>query len=87
MKKIFLGTSLLLLAPLAGLAAPEVSNVVMTQDLATRAVTVTYDLAGESAIITLDVLTNNVSIGAHNISFLSGDVTRMVSPGTGKSLT
>ena len=67
-------------------AAPEVSNVVMEQDTSSKVVTVTYDLGDEPAIVTLDILTNGVSIGAHNIYCLSGDVNRKVSGGTGKQL-
>ena len=48
-------------------AGPEVYNVVMEQDARSRVVTVTYDLGVEPAIVTLDILTNGVSIGAHNI--------------------
>ena len=67
-------------------AGPEVDNVVMKQDALSRIVTVTYDLGVEPAIITLDILTNGVSIGAHNIYCLSGDVNRMVYGGPGKSI-
>lgn len=58
-------------------AAPVVSNVSMTQ-AANRDVTVTYTLSGAPAVITLDVLTNGVSIGAKNLSELAGDVNRLV---------
>ena len=58
-------------------AAPVVSNVSMTQ-AENRDVTVTYTLSGAPAVITLDVLTNGVSIGAKNLSELAGDVNRLV---------
>ena len=67
-------------------AGPEVYNVVMEQDARSRVVTVTYDLGVEPAIVTLDILTNGVSIGAHNIYCLSGDVNRGVYGGPGKTI-
>lgn len=56
---------------------PIVSNVILEQ-AANRDVTVTYTLSGAPAVITLDVLTNGVSIGARNLSELGGDVNRLV---------
>ena len=58
-------------------ATPVVSNVSLAQ-AANRDVTVTYTLTGAPAVITLDVLTNGVSIGARNLSELAGDVNRLV---------
>ena len=64
------------------LAAPSVTRVTFSQeDTGPRTVTVNYTLAGEAAIITMDVLTNNVSIGDANIHFLEGDVNRLVQTG------
>ena len=64
------------------LAAPSVTGVSFAQEATgPRTVTVDYTLAGEEAIITMDVLTNNVSIGDENIHFLEGDVNRLVQPG------
>ena len=68
-------------------ATVEISNVRMTQDLATRRVTVTYDLAIQNPVdsasplsgvlIRLDVLTNSpsgyVSIGSDRIKSVTGD--------------
>ena len=48
-------------------AMPSVSNVSMTQDQASGVVSIGYRLEGEPAVITLDVLTNGVSIGARNL--------------------
>ena len=47
-----------------------VSNVRFSQDRATQRVTVNYELAnqGEPAWVTMDVLTNGVSIGMQNIA-------------------
>ena len=67
-------------------AAPEVSNVTMTQDaLNGRLVTITYNLS-EDAVVTLDVLTNAtpnaatgwVSIGGEAICNAQGAVWRKV---------
>ena len=61
---------------------PSVSGVSVKQDAASRAVTVNYTLSDASAIITLDVLTNGVSIGQQNIWALEGDVNKVVQPGS-----
>lgn len=62
-----------------------VSNVAVSQDAATARVTVTYDL-DEDAIVTLDVATNGVSVGAGCLKRLVGDVNRKVSSGEGKTI-
>ena len=74
-------------------ATVTVGNVAFTQDEATHDVTVTYDLStgdGEPAFVSLDVLTNGVSVGATRVKKVSGDVStaigEVVSPGTGKSI-
>ena len=84
--KINLSAVAVLAAGIVG-ATPSVSNVAMVQDSGSRVVTVTYDLGTEPAIVTLDITTNNVSIGAENISYLSGDVNKKVEGGSGKKLT
>lgn len=85
MKRIlFVGFSALSVAVVG--AAPEVSNVVMTQD-ADRNVVVTYDLAGEDAIVTLSVETNGVPLAEGEVANLSGDVNKVVAMGTGKRIT
>lgn len=61
---------------------PSVSGVTISQGTSSRAVTVTYTLADAPAIITLDVLTNGVSIGQQNIWALEGDVNKVVQPGS-----
>ena len=81
---------------LAANAAVTVDNVVFHQDDATHDVTVTYDLAtgdGEPAFVSLDVLTNGVSVGATRVKNMTGDVSispadigSLVAPGTGKSI-
>ena len=64
-------------------AKPEVSNVVMRQDPLTRLVTVSYELASQPGIVTMDVCTNGISIGAANFASVEGDVNKIVQPGEG----
>ena len=69
-------------ASAALLAAPSVTDVTFSQEATgPRTVTVNYTLAGEAAIVTMDVLTNNLSIGCENIQYLEGDVNRLVQTG------
>ena len=72
------------LLPFAAFAAmPSVTSVTMSQNPVSRLVTVEYALSSAAdAIVTLDILTNNVSIGAENIVRASGDVNRLMSAGT-----
>ena len=53
-----------------------VSNVRFSQDRATQRVTVNYALAnqGEPAWVTMDVLTNGVTIGMQHVRTVAGDV-------------
>ena len=73
-------------------AASVVENVALEQDAATRTVKITYDLSGDPAIITFDVLTNAVvaaqgaSIGDAHLTHSWGDVNRLVQPGEGKTI-
>ena len=60
-----------------------VENVVVSQSTPSE-VEITYDLTGsDPAIVTLDVTTNGVSVGASHLRNLSGAVNRLVQPGTG----
>ena len=63
-------------------ATPSVSDVTLSQDANTRAVTVGYNLADAPAIITLDICTNGVSIGQQNVWAIDGDANKVVQPGT-----
>ena len=65
---------------LAGLvfAVPQVSDVTLAQGGVDRRVTVTYTLANAPAIVTVDFLTNGVSIGEANFANVWGDVNRRI---------
>ena len=71
---------LLLSAATASAVVPEISNVVLSQDEASRKVTVSYTLSGGAAYVTADVRTNGVSTGVI-LAQVSGDVNRMVDAG------
>ena len=87
MAKVVNLAAIVALASGTAVSAPKVSNVNMVQDAGSRVVTVTYDLGDEPAIVTLDITTNDVSIGTENIAYLSGDVNRKILGGIGKKLT
>lgn len=82
---LFLGCALASAVIWAGAAVPEVSNIKIGQR-GGSGVKVTYDLSGADGIITVDFLTNGVSVGRHNISALKGDVGKLVQVGQGKSI-
>lgn len=67
----------LLAACAAGATDSAVELLSVAQDAATKNVTVTYRLTGADAIVTLDVLTNGVSVGG--VAFVAGDANRLVS--------
>ena len=60
---------------------PVVSSVDFDQPGGGRTVTVTYNLQYAPAIVTMDVLTNGVSIGADKMTYLEGDINKVVQPG------
>ena len=71
----------MLLAAGVSAAAPRLTILNLGQNATTRRVTVDYALS-EPAIVTMDVLTNGVSIGAANVTHAYGDVNRLVGGGT-----
>lgn len=78
--------SLAMSAGLALAADPLVSNVSASQGAGTRKVTVSYALANEPAVITVDVQTNRgdgvwVSIGADKQASITGGLNKLVQPG------
>lgn len=63
-------------------AVPEIpQGSVSVSQCSSRVVTINYTLANEDAIVTVDVLTNGVSIGDANLTYFTGDAFRRVSPG------
>ena len=81
MKRFALTVSALL-GSLGAFAAPTVTIIgTPVQDASTREITVSYSLS-EPAIVTLDVLTNGVSIGAGNVRSVWGDVNRKLAAGS-----
>ena len=74
-------------------AVPKVdeSSIVVRQ-LPSHVLTVDYDLiaqpgeAADDCIVTLDILTNGVSIGQSCLTNVSGDVNRVIPAGTGKRI-
>ena len=64
-------------------ASPTVDpeSISVTQD-SLRTATVTYTLSGAAGYVTMDVRTNGVSIGAVNFANATGEVFRLVQPGT-----
>jgi len=70
-------------------AAPSIpsGSVTMAQAESSRQVVITYDLQDAPAIITVDILTNGVTIGAANLKYFAGDVHRVVQPGTARRMT
>ena len=74
--------ALLPLLAVASGATPVVSNVKFIQDSATRKVEISYEL-DSPAIVTVDFLTNGVSIGEENFRNAVGDLNKLVE-GTGK---
>lgn len=68
---------------LASVPVVKPGSVKLTQD-ASRRVTIAYDLQNEAAIVTVDIQTNGVSIGAANTRGMYGDVHVKVEPGPDK---
>ena len=62
----------------AAMAVPSVTDVTLAQGGVDRRVTVTYTLANAPAIVTVDFLTNGVSIGEANFAGVWGDVNRRI---------
>ena len=59
-------------------AAPVISLKTFSPDAAARQAVITYTLTGANAIVTMDVLTNGVSIGARHCRAVWGDVNREI---------
>ncbi|MBQ6340734.1 MAG: formylglycine-generating enzyme family protein [Kiritimatiellae bacterium] len=81
-----LSTILLAAAVIADPADPQISNVRLEQNSVSRRVTVRYDL-DEAAVVTMDVLTNGVSIGGANIQAVTGDCFKKIAAGNDHEVT
>ena len=67
-------------------AATTVSGVAVAQDADSGKIAVSYTLAGDPAIVTVDICTNGASIGARHLQYVWGDVNRIVQPNAGLSI-
>ena len=68
MKSIFVIAALS--ATVASATLPDVSSVEMSQD-AGHCVTITYKLSSTPAVVTVDIQTNEVSIGDTNLHYFN----------------
>jgi formylglycine-generating enzyme required for sulfatase activity len=83
MKKFIASTAVMgLTAVFAGAPVIKDSSVTMTQGTSSREVTITYTLEEEPAIVTVDIRTNDVSIGGENLQYFRGDVNKVIQPGS-----
>ena len=82
----YISSILLAAAVFADPADPQISNVRLNQNGVSRRVTVKYDL-DEAAVVTMDVLTNGVSIGGENIQAVGGDCFKKVAAGNNHVVT
>ena len=57
------------------------ASVTFSQNAGSRLVTLGYELQEADAIVTVDFLTNGVSIGEANFTNVDGDINRVVTPG------
>ena len=65
---------------LAAMPSIQDGSVTLSQD-ASRKVTIAYTLENEPAIVTVDILTNGVSVGGSCLQTLTGDVNKRVTTG------
>lgn len=80
--KSLLSLSAFTMMSLSAMSAPIVSDVTVRQLWSERKVVITYTLSGEDAIVTADILTNGVPVGAVPLRTMQGDVNRLVPIGT-----
>lgn len=72
------------LALVAGAVTPSVTVGTLTQDMASKRVTIPYELsAGDACIVTFDIQTNGVSVGGRRLSSAWGDVNKKLPTGGG----
>lgn len=87
MKKILIPMIAAMVGGYAFASVPVITpgSVTFKQD-SSRRVTIGYELENEAAIVTVDILTNGVSIGAANTRGMYGDVHVKVEPGKEKKV-
>ena len=78
MKRTFLVVSSLI--TVTSVASPTVTAVSFEQNRASKIVDIRYSLS-DAAIVTVDILTNGVSVGGRNLRNLAGDVNTEVAAG------
>lgn len=73
----------------ATVSIPEIKagSVTCVQNSASRKVEIGYNLKNAPAIVTIDIMTNGVSIGGEHLSHLSGDVNKVVHEGGDRLIT
>ena len=80
--KTFLSLFAALAASTLAAATPVIrAETVTFSQNSSRLVTIGYTLESADAIVTVDVLTNGVSIGTENFTNIDGDVNKRVTPG------
>ena len=87
MQKTISALALIAFAAAFGATPVVVENSVRFDQDDMHFVTISYDLADADAVVTVDIRTNGVSIGAQNFTNMEGDVNRLVRQGTGKRVT
>lgn len=85
MKRTLVALAALSVSGVGFAAFPRVSNVRLSQDPIRNILTVKYDLSAD-AVVTADVLTNGVTIGAVNFTNLTGAVNCRVAAGQDRVL-
>ena len=81
MRALTFATFILSASAFAATPVVDPGSVTLAQDPLTRDVRITYTLSDAPGIVTVDILTNGVSIGAEHFQNVSGDVNRKVEPG------
>ena len=79
-KSLFVFAACAMSSAAAFAADPVVSYVTLSQDPVNSNVIIEYSLTGADAVITVDILTNDTSIGEQNFTHIVGDVNRLVAP-------
>ncbi len=83
MQKTISALALIAFAAAFGATPVVVENSVRFDQDDMHFVTISYDLADADAVVTVDIRTNGVSIGAQNFTNMEWDENRLVRPDTG----